>query len=73
MLREEIQKIIEHSTSSDEAALLIVFYLEEAGLNLDENGWLDDDSWWQGFRDPEDESENEDIEKLRQKLETTLA
>ncbi len=48
MLREEIQKLVEHSASSEEAALLIVLYLEEeAGLSLDGNGWLEDDSKWQ--------------------------
>ena len=71
MLREEIQKLVEHSVSPEEAAKLIVIYLEEeAGLGLDGNGWLEDDSWWQEMNE---DAEHEDLENLRQKLEITLA
>ena len=71
MLREEIKKLVKYSVSPEEAAKLIVIYLEEeAELGLDGNGWLDDDSWWQEMAE---DGEHKDIENLRRKLETTLA
>lgn len=70
MLREKIQTLVESSASPEEAAKLIVIYLEEeAELGLDGNGWLEDDSWWQEMTE---DGEHEELENLRQKLETTL-
>lgn len=69
MLRQEIQKLVVHSASPEEAALLIVLYLEDAGLSLEGNGWLDDDSKW----DRLNSDDGEGMDTLRRKLETILA
>lgn len=70
MLREDIQKLIEHSSSPEEAAKLVIVYLEEeAELGLDGNGWLENDSWWDEMTE---DGDREDLENLRQKLEATL-
>lgn len=42
MLRSEIQKIIENH-DPEKAAFEIIKFLEEEGLSLCGNGWLDDD------------------------------
>lgn len=42
-LRKQINKIIDSDTSYDKA-LLIIQYLEDEGISLDGNGWLDNDT-----------------------------
>ena len=46
----EIAQIIKATKNPTQAALEIVEYLEDQGLSLEENGWLDDDSRWQDYK-----------------------
>ena len=46
----EIAQIIKATKNPTQAALEIVEYLEDQGLSLEENGWLDDDSRWQDYQ-----------------------
>lgn len=69
MLREKIESLVEHSASPEEAALLIILYLEEeAGLSLEGNGWLTGDPAWEELN----EDDSAEMERLRQKLEAIL-
>lgn len=43
---EEIADIVNTNTDSTKAAIKIVEYLEDLGLSLEGNGWLDDDPFW---------------------------
>jgi hypothetical protein len=43
MLRTEIQRIIENDNPPQEAAILILEYLNAVGTGLRSSGWLDDD------------------------------
>lgn len=43
MLRTEIQRIIEHDSSPQEKAVLILEYLDAVGTGLRSSGWLEDD------------------------------
>jgi hypothetical protein len=38
-----IKKLIENATDAEEGALLITVCLEEEGLSLEGNGWIEDD------------------------------
>ena len=46
----EIAQIINLSKNSEQAALKIVEWLENEGLSLEGNGWLDDDPLWEAYQ-----------------------
>lgn len=56
MLREQIASIIQKNISDpNRAAIAIIDFLDDEGLSLDGNGWLDDDPHYYSQSDDEDE------------------
>jgi hypothetical protein len=39
----EIKNLIEGASDAEEGALLVMIYLEQSGLSLEGNGWLEGD------------------------------
>jgi hypothetical protein len=46
----DLKALIEQSSSAEETALMIVVHLEEEGLALEGNGWLEDDPLYEKYR-----------------------
>ena len=59
MLREQIALIIQENISDPNgAAIAIIDYLDDQGLSLEGNGWLDDDPHYSQDEDEEDEDDD---------------
>ena len=61
---EEFQQLIKQGNSGLDSARLIVQYLDDAGLDLFENGWLDDDPLWEKLSKKERSALYDRMEKI---------
>lgn len=61
----QIQRLIESASSPEIAARTIVIFLDNAGLDLIGNGWLDDDPLWESLSE-------DDLERLSDRVDEIL-
>jgi hypothetical protein len=52
----DLKKLIESASSPQEAAQMIIHYLDGEGLALFGNGWLDDDPDWNSLTEEDNEN-----------------
>lgn len=71
MLREKIQKIIQASKSTEDAAKMVCFWLESE-IDLYGNGWFDDDEFMAGLLEESEDDSDRSYEQMAERISQIL-